>query len=266
MKIVLLQLDTAWENPEANFETVRSFMNEIRDEQSEADMFVCLPEMFATGFSMNVDEMADEPRGKTFEFLSNIARSYEVHLLGTAMERNPDSELGENVAYLLDPDGNELGRYVKIHPFSYSGEDQYYQGGENIVAESMGEFTATPAICYDLRFPELFRESIHRGTDLFVVPANFPEPRLDHWRSLLRARAIENQAYVAGVNRTGSGGGNLYPGHSMVVNPWGNIMKEMDQNEGWLSLKISSDQLREIRNNFPFLNDMKRSIDFSDLT
>lgn len=259
MKIALLQLDTVWEKPEENYEKVERMTKEISHEHGDNTVImVALPEMFATGYTMDVNTYADERRGKTFQFLQNLAETSDVYVLGTAVEvSEEDPKKGENVSYIIDRDGNELARYVKIHPFTYEQEDEYYQSGSEVVTASIEDFVVSPAICYDLRFPELFRSAVLDRANLFYVPANFPHERLDHWRSLLRARAIENQAWIVGVNRTGKGQNLVYPGHSMIVNPWGNIVQEMDQKETSLTVKVSSEQLEEIRGKYPFLQDMK---------
>ncbi len=253
MHISLLQWDTAWEQPEKNFDRVRELL-EDRLAVSDPDL-VCLPEMFATGFSMNVEEIAEEPDGPTHEFLSDLAREHGMFLQGSAVHRSGD--LGENMALIYDPDGTLVCQYSKIHPFSYLDENEHYRSGSEVRTVNINGFTVCPVICFDLRFPEIFRRGVVRGADLFLVPANWPSSRLDHWQTLLRARAIENQAFVVAPNRTGEGNGLRFPGNSMVVDPWGQVRSSMGEEEGGITVEITLDEVVETRQEYPFLRDMK---------
>jgi len=253
MRIALLQWNTAWEDPRANFDHVRERLASVcRDQDPD---FVSLPELFATGFTMNVDELAEEREGPTDAFLREMAAEHDIYLQGAAIHRADDR--GENTALIYNPDGELVCRYVKVHPFSYEDEDRYYRPGDAVRTVDVHGFTICPVICYDLRFPELFREGVRQGADLFLVPANWPTPRLDHWRTLLRARAIENLSYVAAANRAGSGGGLDFPGHSCVYGPWGEKTSELDDTPGYLVQDVSPARVREVRADYPFLQDMR---------
>src|SRR5581483_11109551 len=196
MKIIGCQFDIAWEDKPANFARVRSLLETRRPLAGE---LVLLPEMFATGFSMNVAQIAEPEGGPTETFLRETARELQIDLLGGFVRR--EQGRGSNQAVCYDPQGRELARYRKLHPFTFGGESDHYAPGTQIVTFDWHGVRVSPFICYDLRFPEVFRAAMAQGAELLAVIANWPEAREAHWITLLRARAIENQAYVAGVNR-----------------------------------------------------------------
>ena len=206
MRVAGVQMDIAWEDPQANFESVS------RTDVGGAQLIV-LPEMFATGFTMDAGKVApraDEVR----EYLAGRASAWGAHVIGGYAE--PGSPRPRNGCSIYDPTGNEILHYQKIHPFTLAGEDEHYDGGDSLSTAEIEGVRVTPVICYDLRFPELFRIAAGR-TDLFVVIANWPAKRRHPWRTMLMARAAENQAFVLGVNRVGTGGGEPHSGDTMLV-------------------------------------------------
>jgi predicted amidohydrolase len=159
------------------------------------------------------------------------------------------------MAILAAPNGS-VTKYAKIHPFTFGGEDRVYTGGDRIVTVEVEGVRVTPFVCYDLRFPEPFRLAA-ADTDLFAVVANWPEARREHWRTLLRARAIENLCYVAGVNRAGEGGGLRYAGDSAVISPWGVTLMEGGPSEAVLLCDVDPEAVRQARAKFPALSDRR---------
>jgi predicted amidohydrolase len=159
------------------------------------------------------------------------------------------------MALLAAPDGSVL-RYAKIHPFTFGGEHRVYTGGDRIVTARVGELSVTPFVCYDLRFPEPFRLAAPE-TDLFAVVANWPDARREAWRTLLRARAIENLCFVAGVNRAGDGGGLRYAGDSALISPWGEVLAEAGPGEAVLVADADPAAVRDARAKFPALADRR---------
>jgi predicted amidohydrolase len=149
-----------------------------------------------------------------------------------------------------------VARYNKIHPFTLGGESQHYAAGEDLVLTEWAGCKVAPMICYDLRFPELFRSAVRRGAQLFTVIANWPVKREQHWVTLLQARAIENQAYVIGVNRCGTDPKHVYSGRSMIVDPHGNILAEIGNREGMIEAAIDVAALEAWRKDFPALQDI----------
>jgi len=220
VRIALVQMDLAWEDVAENHARARRHLEQAR---ARGARLALLPEMFCTGFSMRSDRIAQPPGGPSETFLRGAARELSMWILASIPEAGEPRP--RNMAILAAPDGS-ASRYAKIHPFSFGGEDRVYAGGDRIVTISVEDVRVTPFVCYDLRFPEPFRLAAE-DTDLFAVVANWPEPRREHWRTLLRARAIENLCYVAGVNRVGEGGGLRYSGDSAVISPWGETLAEV---------------------------------------
>ncbi len=183
MQIVACQLDIAWEDKPANYQRVRSLLAEAA---VRPGALVVLPEMFATGFSMHVDAIAEAEDGPTHRFLAELAGQYQSLVMGGVVTRAADGR-GRNQAVAYDAAGRLVARYSKIHPFSFAGETEYYAGGGDVVTFSWQEFTIAPLVCYDLRFPEVFRLATRRGAELLVVIANWPQRRESHWLALLRA-------------------------------------------------------------------------------
>jgi predicted amidohydrolase len=158
---------------------------------------------------------------------------------------------------MFDCTGKEIARYCKQQPFTLGGERDHFVAGSKSVTAICGEFSLTPFICYDLRFPELFRPAIADGTQVIAVIANWPQSRIAHWTALLRARAIENQAYVVGVNRCGNDPRLAYPGCSIIVDPQGNPLVEADEREQVVIADLNLKDLVDYRRKFPALADMR---------
>jgi predicted amidohydrolase len=215
--------------------------------------FAILPEMFNTGFSMDSRRIAEPPGGPSETFLREQAAMRDIWILASLPEAG--EPLPRNMALLVSPRGSVI-RYAKIHPFSYAGEHEHYAAGERVVTADVEGLRVTPFVCYDLRFPEPFRLAA-ADTDLFAVVANWPDERREHWRALLRARAIENQAYVAGVNRVGDGGRLHYAGDSAGISPLGEILAEGDAREQVLFFDVDPEAVRKLRSRFPALNDRR---------
>ena len=255
MNALCIQLDIVWADPQANCRAVAGLL-------SSADLqggdLVVLPEMFSTGFSMDSAALAEPPDGPTAIFLAETAVRFGVYLLAGLAARHNDTF--RNEAVLFGPDGSVMGRYWKMHPFSPSGEAMHYTPGDEAVVIPLGEFQLAPGICYDLRFPELFRSAAAAGADLMVVIANWPAKRADHWACLLRARAIENQAYVVGVNRCGADPNHTYAGGSVIIDPRGNILAQAGGDQCVIGAQLDPDALNRWREDFPALRDIRRDV------
>lgn len=252
MKVYCCQIDIVWENKSATMAKVREAVTRAKVEPGS---LVVLPEMFATGFSMNVAAVHEGPTLDGERFLSELARETRAFFLGGVVTLASDGR-GRNEAVVFNQTGDLLTRYSKMHPFTFGGESQHYAPGAEIVTFQWHEFVVTPFVCYDLRFPEVFRSAVRRGAEMFVVIANWPSKRLPHWIALLRARAIENQAYVVGVNRTGNDPKLAYPGRSMVIDPRGEILADAGEMEAVLSVDVSIDGVTDWRREFPALQDI----------
>ncbi len=253
MQVALVQLDIAWEDKRANHAKVRALLEKAKPPRGA---LVVLPEMFSTGFSMNAAEIAEGEARETERFLASAAKEFGVAMLGGVVTLGADGR-GRNQAVAFGPDGAPLARYAKIHPFSYGEETKNYTGGTEIVLFEYAGFKIAPFVCYDLRFPEVFRAAVKRGAQLFTVIANWPEPREAHWLALLKARAIENQAYVVGVNRCGRDPKLAYSGRSQVIGPKGDVPVDAGTAEGVTLAELDLAPLLEWRRAFPALADMK---------
>ncbi len=256
MRVIGCQLDIQWENKEANHAKVRTLLEKAAPSR---DCLVILPEMFATGFSMNVDIITDDRDRATQKYLSRLAVEYKAFILGGLVTRCEDGR-GLNQAVVFKPTGRELARYSKLHPFSYAGETDHYAPGSNIETFACNSFKVAPFICYDLRFPEAFRVAARQGVQLLIVIANWPSVRENHWKSLLKARAIENQSFVVGINRCGKDPNHAYSGGSQIIDPRGEILREAGSVEGWIEAELGLQELIDYRKEFPALEDMRKDL------
>jgi omega-amidase len=254
MKIALIQMNMVWENKTANLVKAEKFFMKAARESCDLLVF---PEMFNTGFTMNITAAAEEKKGEAFCLLSGLAEKYGLNVIaGLALKENTRKK-AKNQAVFIDRNGSINATYTKVHPFSLAGEDKYFYAGRTPVFFQIEGVPATVFICYDLRFPEIFRD-IAKSVYLIFVIANWPSSRKDHWETLLKARAIENQCFVIGVNRTGKDGNGIsYPGASRVFDPLGNELCAGNATEQFIVCEVDPGQAEEVRSRFPFLADMK---------
>ena len=234
MRVALVETDTVWEDPAANRARLRQLL-------PAADVAV-LPEFAFTGFTL-----APRPDPDAEPFLADLARERGQALVAGYIGEGP-----RNVAVAVDAAGAVLARYAKLHPFTYADEHRHYRSGDDVPVFELGGVRAAMLICYDLRFPEVFRDAALRGAELFFVIANWPTQRVEHWRTLLRARAIENQAFVVGVNRVGTDPRFRYVSSSLVAGPQGDVV-----HEGPGVVDVDPEVVREWRREFPALNDVR---------
>ncbi len=252
MKIAAIQHDIIWEDKDAN---LTRLVPQIADAAAKGARLVALTEMFATGFTMSSTTLAESHDGPSTQFLREQAAAHDIWIGGSIIQRHPSVRLPYNQFVLAGPTG-QVHRYAKMHPFSFAGEHEHYTPGSQPVTVDVDGLRLTPFICYDLRFADVFWERA-AGTDCYLVVANWPAPRREHWRSLLIARAIENQAYVVGVNRVGSGGGNDYAGDSLFVDPSGATLAEAGDQEQAILVDVDSRVVARTRADFPFLADRR---------
>lgn len=268
MRAHLVQLNIAWEDRPTNFRRVRSLLETAPVEPGD---LVALPELFDTGFSMNTAKTADLD-GATLAFLREIATTMGVTIQGGRTVKHPGGKGADanasNEMTAIGRDGQILCRYAKIHPFSLGREQEFFTGGNAVTLYDHGprvsneagaprSLRVCPAICYDLRFPELFRRGLTMGAELFAIGACWLETRQAHWRVLAIARAIENQAYVLAVNRTGPDPNANYIGGTIAVGPRGDVLGELGPNDGVLSVEIERDEVLRWREKFPAWKDAK---------
>jgi predicted amidohydrolase len=253
MRAALIQMDIAWESIGENHERAEELVG--RAAGNGCDLAV-LPEMFTTGFTMNLSAVEGAEKNTTAAFLSSLSIKHGISLLGGFPVRPPGGGKGRNIAQAYDRQGQLLATYTKIHPFSLAGEDKVFEAGDTVPVFHIDETPASIFICYDLRFPELFRKIAPSVEAVFVI-ANWPASRLEHWMSLLKARAIENQCFVLGLNRTGTDGNGIhYSGSSAVFGPSGEAVCSAGNGEEILVADIDPADVRLTRMKFPFLHDM----------
>ena len=247
IKIALVQADLIWENIAANLEKFDSLLTQV---DSDTDV-VILPEMFTTGFSMNCDQLAEEMSGNSLSWIRRKANDLDVALIGSLIIRESDSYFNRMI--WMNPNGSH-STYDKKYLFTPSGEHLKYDAGtQRIIVEFKG-WRFCPLICYDLRFPEWSRNTDFY--DVLIYAANWPDSRSDHWISLLKARAIENQCYCIGVNRVGKDGVGLkYQGDTSAYSFDGSLLVESKHDETIDHIEISKEKLDVYRNKLPFLND-----------
>jgi omega-amidase len=256
VRIAAVQHEIAWNDREANFDRLGPM---IAAAAGAGARLVLLTETFSTGFAVDVPDLGEPEGGPSSQFLAAQSAEHGVWVGGTCPEIPPDAPADDQRPYnsfvLTGPDGT-THRYRKIHPFTYGGEEKHFKAGEALITVDIAGLRISPLVCYDLRFADEFWQ-LAEATDVYLVPANWPEKRRLHWTALLQARAIENQAYVVGVNRVGEGGGLRYSGDSRIVDPLGELLATGAQTETILLADISADHVGEVRDHFRFLPDRR---------
>ena len=247
MKIALIQTALHWENPEANRNHIEKLVLSI----TESVDLIVLPEMFSTGFTMNPKDVAETMSGETIIWLQSIAKSKNVAIIGSLVVKENNQYYNRLV--FVFPSG-EIEKYDKRHLFTLAGEDKVYTAGkERLIVDYLG-FKICPLICYDLRFPVFSRNT--ENYDLLLYVANWPKPRVNAWDILLRARAVENQCFVVGVNRLGLDNNNHeYVGHSQAIDFLGNYLLTPQNKEGVFMVTIDKSEMIAMRKKLDFLAD-----------
>lgn len=251
LRVYAVQPDVAWHDPATNRDRVRRM---VETANVEPGSLIALPETFASGFTNDVDAATDSPANETALFLEELAADTQSYVIGGLVSSDPLTGLGLNQAVCCSPTAGEVLRYAKVNRFPMSGEPDHFAAGEAVDVfdvEGVGGASVCPLICYDLRFPETFR--LGAGSDVFVLIANWPATRMHHWHALLRARAIENQAFVVGVNRTGSDPAVQYSGGTVIYDYDGHCVTELDERPGIASALLDLSALRQFRRQLPFL-------------
>lgn len=246
MKISLIQTHLTWEDHKANRDNFTEKIKSI-----EATDLILLPEMYATGFTMNPERVAEESKGESVQWMQQMAKAKDCAITGSLVIKEGGNYY--NRLYFVYP-GGSYKTYNKRHLFTLAGEHKHYTAGsDKLILEYRG-WKICPQVCYDLRFPVFARNT--EDYDLLLYVANWPQPRIQAWDALLPARAIENMCYVAGLNRNGQDeNGNNYNGHSQVIDGLGNYLLEPFAYEDVQTVELDKNHLNEIRAKFGFLND-----------
>lgn len=256
MNIACVQMDIAFGEPEKNKQTVVRYMEQIA---RNVDVVV-LPELWTTGYDLaRLGDIADENGEDAKTFLSSLARAYNVHIVGGSVAKKTERQI-TNTMYIVDRNGDVVCEYSKLHLFKLMDEHKHLQAGETTGIFSLDGVTGAGVICYDIRFPEWIRAHVLHGAEVLFVVAEWPLVRLHHWRTLLMARAIENQCYVVACNRAGKDPNNEFAGHSMIIDPWGNILAEGNEQETVIKATIDINEVQHVRARIPIFSDRRPDV------
>jgi omega-amidase len=262
LTITTIQTVLHWENKEANLLMLEDKLRNI-EEKTE---LVILPEMFSTGFTMKATELAETMDGDTIFWMKEMAEKYRIVLTGSLIIEE-EGKFYNRLIWML-PNG-QYGYYNKRHLFAFAGEDQFYSAGNKRMIASVKGWKINLQVCYDLRFPvwsrqqgikqpagEMEENMAALEYDILINIANWPHRRSHAWKTLLCARAIENQCYVIGVNRVGKDGNDIYhSGNSMIIDPAGEVLYHMADDEDTFTITLQKDHLETVRAKFPFWKD-----------
>jgi predicted amidohydrolase len=253
MRISLAQIDIALGDPGSNLEKAQLLAAEAA--RRGTDLLV-LPELWSTGYDLeNAAQYATKLDAGVFAAMADMAAKHNLAVVGSALSDLGDGRVG-NTAVYADGDGIRA-HYSKVHLFRLMDEEQYLTAGDALAQVLTPWGAVGLAICYDLRFPELFRRYAVEGAQMVLLPSEWPHPRLAHWRTLLRARAIENQVYVVACNRVGSSKGSDFFGHSCVIDPWGETLIEAGEAEMLLTADVDLSRVQAVRAQIPVFQDRR---------
>ena len=257
MKIALLQNNTAWKDKQKNFISTEK---KIIKAKNKGASVVLLPELSFTGYCIEeTKDMKEKIPGESSNFVKNMSRKYNICVIAGITEDNTN-KLPYNTCIVYNK-GKLISKYQKIHPFTYAKEHKYFSSGDRVTTFNLNGFKCSCVICYDLRFPEIFRSLVNKGVEIIFIIANWPYPRQEHWLTLTKARAIESQCYVAAVNRVGKEPDKKYFGYSIILDPWGNeIVSGGKDKDTIIYGQVSKKRIKEIRRFFPYLNDIRKKL------
>lgn len=263
INVSIIQMNTILEDKDTNLSHAKELIEKACLNSPDV---ILLPEMFNVGFfPQNPAPIADEKdKGESWLLLSKLARKHKVNIVGgsVAIKGYDDDVL--NTMYIFNRDGNEVANYSKMHLFSFSGEHKVFTPGNKPCNFTLDEIPMASIICYDLRFTELIRGLTYNGAKVLFVPAQWPHPRSDHWRTLLRARAIENQIFVVAANDCGPSGNVVNCGYSTVIDPWGQVLVEAGEEEVILNVNLDLSKVEKVRKQICVFEDQRSEI-YADL-
>ncbi|HZD11118.1 MAG TPA: carbon-nitrogen family hydrolase [Candidatus Binatia bacterium] len=254
LRISLAQMNVVLGEPQTNLETVRLMAAEAARRGSQ---MLVLPELWSTGYDLeNAANYATTTDDGIFAEVAEMAVHHRLHVLGSCLSLLGPGQYG-NTAVLFNPGGEVLGSYSKIHLFRLMQEEQYLTAGDHLALVDSEWGPLGLAICYDLRFPEMFRCYALEGARVVFLPSEWPHPRLAHWQTLLRARAIENQFYMVACNRVGRSKETDFFGHSCIVDPWGQTLIEAGEEEMLLTCELDLGRVEAVRQKIPIFEDRR---------
>ena len=256
MKLALAQTNIIWEDKDCNFNSAKRFISDAKSSNCDLILF---PEMSFSGFSFNIDKLAEDDNF-TIKKMKEFSNFFNISIgFGYIEKFNLNGKIYGKNNYCIVNNDTILCNYTKIHPFSFSNENLYFIPGKKISYCSINNIIISPFICYDLRFPELFQAASNKA-HLITVAANWPIERISDFKLLLQARAIENQCYIAGINRFGNGNNLSYNGCSCIFTPTGKLLDCLSDTDGLVFAEINSDLVTSTQKNFPIKNDRKPTL------
>lgn len=259
LNVALIQMDIAIGQPDVNYNKLAVLLEQAVAVPVKPDVIV-FPEMWNTGYALErIHELADKNGARTEAMLAAFCQKHHVNIIAGSIADKIDEHV-RNTIYVFNRKGEKVADYSKIHLFRLMDEEKYLTEGDHVGKADIDDVSAGLMICYDIRFPELTRKLALDGAKVLFVPAEWPHPRLHHWRTLLMARAIENQMYVISCNRVGISGTTSFFGHSMVIDPWGEIIAEGDEEEQLITATIDLTQVDEVRRKIPIFEDRRSEL------
>ena len=256
MKVGCIQLNVRFGKVEENYTRAEQL---IREAAAKGAEIIVLPEMWNTGYALqDLAVLADENGTRTKEFLQRLALELHVHIVGGSVSIKSGDKF-YNTMYTVNNNGEHVGEYSKAHLFRLMDEHLYLDAGEAMNNFKLGDLDAAGVICYDIRFPEWLRVHALNGAKVLFVPAQWPTERIDHWKTILQARAIENQCFIVAVNRTARNPQN-YNGQSMVIEPWGDVLWVGEADEELAVIDVDFDKVDEVRSRIPVYADRRPNL------
>ena len=259
MKVLIVQNNAILNNKKANFDNVEKLIEPYEDKSVD---LILLPEVWAVGWDCKQFETAAEHENdsETLDFLKYVAQKHNSVVLGGSYIRKDSHNLYKNTMPVISAAGKIIAQYDKMHLFSHIGseEQKHVSKGDSLVVLDLGYTKIGLSVCYDIRFPELFREYVNNGVEILISAAAWGRNKLMHWEIMQKSRAIENQCYMLAADQTGKISGDEYNlGHSMVISPWGDVLDELGQEEGCIYTELDLYKLRKLRKEFPLLGDRR---------
>lgn len=261
VRVAMLQLQVELGEPQANLQKALIMLQQAADQGAQ---LAVLPEVWTTGYAFDqLDVLAEQAQGNeacpTIKRLQKFAAREKMWVFAGSLVERAEGRL-YNTSYIISNDGTITGKYSKLHLFGLLGENQHFEPGKEICLVETPWGKATNIICYDLRFPELSRKLAEMGATIMVVPAHWPAARVDHWKLLNQARAVENQIFVLAVNSVGMTGQTRFGGHSLGLDPWGQVLVEGNEEEKLLLANLDTSKLGEVRTMIPVWEDRRTDI------
>ncbi|RYM00020.1 carbon-nitrogen family hydrolase [Sporolactobacillus sp. THM7-7] len=254
MKVALIQCDVAFGDPEKNYRRAEKKIKKAMENQPDVIM---LPELWTTGYDLKrLDEIADTEAEAARQFAGKLAATYQVNIISGSVAKRTSSGT-TNTLLVFNRQGECIKAYSKVHLFRLMNEEKFLKPGQADGLFILDGIPSAGFICYDIRFPEWMRKHVLAGARVLYIPAEWPKPRLDHWRTLLICRAIENQSFVIACNRSGSDPDNVFAGHSMIISPWGDILAEAGEEEHILTADLDLSAVDSIRSRIPIFEDRR---------